>query len=110
MTLSTIVYPVRDLVAAKAVFTAFLGTPPTTDAPYYVGFTVDGQEIGLDPHGELVGPVAFREVPDVAKVVAGLVEAGATERQSPRDVGGGKLVATVTDPDGNVIGLIQPVS
>jgi len=24
-----------------------------------------------------------------------------------RDVGGGRLVATVTDPDGNVVGLIQ---
>ena len=52
MSLSTIVYPVRDLAGAKAVFTAFLGTPPATDTPYYVGFTVDGQEIGLDPHGE----------------------------------------------------------
>jgi hypothetical protein len=24
-----------------------------------------------------------------------------------RDVGGGRLVATVTDPDGNVLGLLQ---
>jgi len=24
-----------------------------------------------------------------------------------RDVGGGRLVATVTDPDGNVLGLMQ---
>ena len=110
MTLSTIVYPVRDLAGAKAVFTAFLGMPPTSDTPYYVGFTLDGREIGLDPHGELVGPIAFREVPDVTKAVACLVEAGATERPGPRDVGGGKLVPTVTDPGGNVIGLIQPVS
>ena len=108
MTLSTIVYPVRDLEAAKAVFTAFLGTPPTTDTPYYVGFTVDGQEIGLDPRGEVL--VAYRDVPDIVKAVARLVEAGATERRSPHDVGGGKLVATVTDPDGNVIGLIQPIT
>ena len=108
MSLSTIVYPVRDLAGAKAVFTAFLGTPPTTDTPYYVGFTVDGQEIGLDPHGEEL--VAYREVPDVAKALAEIVEAGATERQSPRDVGGGKLIATAADPDGNVIGLIQSVS
>ena len=25
----------------------------------------------------------------------------------PHDVGGGRLVATVTDPDGNVLGLLQ---
>jgi catechol 2,3-dioxygenase-like lactoylglutathione lyase family enzyme len=108
MTLSTIVYPVRDLASAKVVFTAFLGTPPTSDTPYYVGYSVDGQQIGLDPRGEHV--IAYREVPDVAKAVAELVEAGATGRQSPRDVGGGKLVATVADADGNVIGFIQPVS
>jgi hypothetical protein len=29
------------------------------------------------------------------------------ERQAIRDVGGGKLIATVEDVDGNVIGLIQ---
>ena len=79
-----------------------LPTEAALDAP------VDGQEIGLDPHGEQL--VAYREVSDVTKALAELVEAGATERQSPRDVGGGKLIATAADPDGNVIGLIQPVS
>ena len=57
---------------------------------------------------EQVGPVAYREVDDITKAVAALVEAGARERPGPRDVGGGKLVATVTDPDGNVIGVLQP--
>ena len=33
--------------------------------------------------------------------------AGATVKDPARDVGGGRLVATVTDPDGNVLGLIQ---
>jgi predicted enzyme related to lactoylglutathione lyase len=108
MALTTILYPVRDLAGATKVFSAFLGTAPTTDTPYYVGFSVDGQEIGLDPNGELVGPVAYREVDDITKALTALVEAGATERQSPRDVGGGKLIATVTDGDGNVIGVIQP--
>ena len=28
-------------------------------------------------------------------------------QQPPHDVGGGRLVATVTDPDGNVLGLLQ---
>jgi predicted enzyme related to lactoylglutathione lyase len=31
----------------------------------------------------------------------------AVVKDAPRDVGGGRLVATVTDPDGNVLGLLQ---
>ncbi len=32
---------------------------------------------------------------------------GATVKEPGHDVGGGRLVASVTDPDGNVRGLIQ---
>lgn len=113
MAITTIVYPVRELASATAVFTAFLGVQPTTDTPYYVGFSFDGQEVGLDPHGfdhGMTGPINYVDVDDVTKAVAALVEAGATELSGPRDVGGGKLIATVADADGNVLGLVQPVS
>jgi predicted enzyme related to lactoylglutathione lyase len=33
--------------------------------------------------------------------------AGAAVKDAPRDVANGRLVATFTDPDGNVLGLIQ---
>ena len=33
--------------------------------------------------------------------------AGATVKDAPREVGGGRVVASFTDPDGNVLGLIQ---
>jgi predicted enzyme related to lactoylglutathione lyase len=33
--------------------------------------------------------------------------AGATVKEAPHDVGGGRLVATFTDPDGNELGLLQ---
>ncbi len=112
--LKTIVHPVGDLEAAKPVYVALLGQPHT-DTPYYVGFRVvgegtDGQEIGLNPHGHqqgMTGPVGYWHVPDVPASVAALVAAGATAQGEPQDVGGGTLMATVTDPDGNVIGLIQ---
>lgn len=39
--------------------------------------------------------------------LAEVVAAGGSVRESPRDVGGGRLVATVTDLDGNVLGLIE---
>ena len=36
-----------------------------------------------------------------------LLDAGAEVRQEVKDVGGGKLIASVRDADGNVTGLIQ---
>ena len=80
------------------------------DEPYYVGFTADGQDVGLDPHGHsqgMTGPVGYWHVDDVARTVQTLVGAGAEVQQEIKDVGAGKLVAAVTDADGNVIGLIQ---
>lgn len=105
----SIVYPVRDLEAAEAVYAALLGQPHT-DQPYYVGFNVDGQEVGLNPHGHqqgMTGPVGYWQVDDVTAAVEELVAAGGTARGEPQDVGGGTLIATVTDADGNPIGLIQ---
>ncbi|EWT03315.1 glyoxalase [Intrasporangium oryzae NRRL B-24470] len=109
-TVNTVVYPVTDLAAAKTIFTRLLAAEPHTDQPYYVGWNVGGQEIALDPNGHakgLTGPVPYWHVDDVPAHVAGLVEAGATVRQQPTDVGGGKLTAVLADPDGNVIGLVQ---
>lgn len=102
----TVIYPVTDLARTKALFTALLGEP-THDAPYYVQFDVEGQNIGLDPHGHRDGATGYFHVDDVRKTLATLVEAGATTVQEPRDVGGGTLIATVKDADGNLIGLRQ---
>jgi len=107
--MKTVLYPVQDLARAKAVYTALLGAP-TTDAPYYVGFEVGGQQLGLVPNGHaqgMTGPVAHWHVDDIASQLQALVAAGAEVQQPPRDVGGGRLVATVKDADGNVTGLIQ---
>src|ERR1700733_5119306 len=108
--IQTVLHPVSDPVAAKAVYTALLGMPPTSDAPYYVGYEAAGQQIGLVPGGgpeAMTSPVAYWHVPDIEAKLAEVTAAGATVKESPRDVGGGRLVATVTDPDGNVLGLLQ---
>ena len=108
--IKTVLHPVADLEAAKAVFTALLGVPPQTDAPYYVGFDVEGQHIGLVPGGGpqgMTSPVAFWHVRDIDAKVAEVSAAGATVKEAAHDVGGGRLVATVTDRDGNVLGLLQ---
>jgi predicted enzyme related to lactoylglutathione lyase len=108
--IKTVLHPVSDLEKAKPVYAALLGTPPQHDAPYYVGFDVAGQHIGLVPGAGAQGmtsPVAYWHVPDIEAKLAEVTAAGATVKESPRDVGNGRLVATFTDPDGNVLGLIQ---
>ena len=106
----TIIYPVKDLAQAKALYGKLLGVAPYADEAYYVGFRVGDQEIGLDPHGHsqgMTGPVGYYEVDDINESLKALLDAGAEEQQAIRDVGGGKLIASVKDADGNIIGLIQ---
>ena len=106
--IKTVLHPVTDLARSKPVYTALLGMEPTSDAPYYVGYEAEGQQIGLVPGGGgQTSPVAYWHVADIAARLADVTAAGATVQASPRDVGGGRLVATFTDPDGNVLGLIQ---
>jgi predicted enzyme related to lactoylglutathione lyase len=108
--ITIVLHPVSDLDRAKAVYTALLGIPPQADSSYYVGFDVGGQHIGLVPGGGPQGmdsPVAYWRVPDIEAKLAEVTAAGATVKEAPRDVGGGRLVATFTDPDGNVLGLVQ---
>lgn len=108
--IKTVLHPVSDLAAAKAVYTALLGVPPQVDEPYYVGFDAEGQQIGLVPSGgpqSMAAPVAYWHVPDIEAKLAEVTAAGATVKDPPRNVGGGRLVATITDPDGNVLGLLQ---
>ncbi|GAA1936593.1 VOC family protein [Kitasatospora viridis] len=103
-----IIYPVKDLEKAKALFTTLLGAQPDQDAPYYVGWTIDGQNIGLNPHGfdqGMTGPVPYVDVADLEARIDALTAAGASVRQQPTDVGGGLRIATVEDADGNIIGL-----
>jgi len=108
--IKTVLHPVSDLAAAKAVYTALLGVEPQSDESYYVGYEAEGQQIGLVPRGgpqDMTSPVAFWHVPDIEAKLADVTAAGASVNEAPHDVGGGRLVATVTDPDGNVLGLLE---
>ncbi|MEU6949863.1 MULTISPECIES: VOC family protein [unclassified Streptomyces] len=108
--IKTVLHPVSDLAKAKAVYAALLGTDPQVDGEYYVGFEAGGQHIGLVPGGGpqgMTGPVAYWHVPDIEAKIAEVTAAGATVKEPAHDVGGGRLVATVTDADGNVLGLLQ---
>jgi predicted enzyme related to lactoylglutathione lyase len=76
----------------------------------YVGFRVEGLDVGLDPHGHskgMTGPVGYWHVDDINETLKTLLDARAETMQAISDVGGGKLIATVKDTDGNIIGLLQ---
>jgi predicted enzyme related to lactoylglutathione lyase len=108
--LKTIIYPVTDIARAKTLYGKLVGVEPYMDEPYYVGFNVEGQDVGLDPRGHskgMTGPVAYWHVDDVEESLKLLLEVGAEAQQEVEDVGGGKLITSVKDVDGNVIGLLQ---
>jgi predicted enzyme related to lactoylglutathione lyase len=108
--IKTILVPVSDVGRSKAVYAALLGLAPQADAEYYVGFDAAGQHIGLVPSGgpqAMTSPVTYWHVSDIEAKLAEVTGAGATVKEQPRDVGGGRRVATFTDIDGNVLGLLQ---
>jgi predicted enzyme related to lactoylglutathione lyase len=107
--IKTVLHPVSDLAKAKELYAALLGVEPQADSPYYVGFEAEGQQIGLVPTGPKSpsSPVAYWHVADIEAKLAEVTAVGATVKESPHDVGGGRLVASFTDLDGNVLGLIQ---
>jgi predicted enzyme related to lactoylglutathione lyase len=108
--LRTVIYHVPELAAAKEWYSRITGITPYFDQPFYVGFDIAGQELGLDPDmtGVQAGntSVAYWAVADIQQSVQQLTEAGAAIAQPVQEVGGGIEVATVTDPWGNTIGLI----
>ena len=110
--LATVIYHVTDVDRAKAWYARAFHHEPYFDEPFYVGFNIAGYELGLDPNPEGGSPgrgggVAYWRVDDIEAGVRHFVDAGAVVVSGPQDVGGGIKVATVTDPFGNPIGLIE---
>jgi predicted enzyme related to lactoylglutathione lyase len=105
-----LVFTVQDTAQAKTVYTHMLGVEPYVDQPYYVGFKVGEQEIGLVPNAQktsITGPLAYRRVEDIASSLKTAIDGGAQLQQDVKNVGGGRLVAVLKDSDGNQLGLMQ---
>ena len=110
--LATAIYHVSDLSRAKAWYAAAFQQQPYFDEPFYVGFNIAGYELGLDPNQKLNRPgpggsVAYWRVAAIDQAVQHFVATGAALVSPVTDVGGGIKVATVADPFGNSIGLIE---
>ncbi len=107
--IQTIIYPAQDMQRAKSLFSTLLSADPVADWPYYIGFEVAGQSIGIVPQSDakVAGPLPYLHVADIKASLAALLEAGAEIVENIKDVGGGRQVASVRDRDGNPIGLLQ---
>ena len=110
--LRTVIYHVPDLQRAKAWYSTAFGVQPYFDEPFYVGFNLGGYELGLDPDTKGVAPgaggaVAYWGVPNVDAAVQHFTKSGASLKAPVQDVGGGIRVATIADPFGNLVGLIE---
>lgn len=107
--LRTAIYPVQDLQRAKSWYTDLLGYGPYFEEDYYVGFDVGGYELGLMPEGESAtsGSVVYWAVDDIHSTWDRLILNGASPFEEIMHVGGEVYVATVTDPFGNLLGIIK---
>lgn len=108
----TVIYHVNDLEKAKDWYERAAGVAPYFDHPCYVGFNVGGYELGLDPDAagkaEASGDaVAYWGVENIKQSLERLLGLGATRHTDVQDVGEGILMATVRDPFGNILGIIE---
>jgi len=102
-----LVYPAKDVEAAKKLYQAVLGVDPYVDSPYYTGFRTGDLEIGLDPNGSSSGPIAYWAVEDIKASLQRLLDAGAELVQDVRSVGPGRQIAQVKDAEGSTVGILQ---
>jgi predicted enzyme related to lactoylglutathione lyase len=110
--LRTNIYKVSDLAKAKAFYKKMFGIEPYFDEPFYVGFNVGGFELGLDPDTSeqtpgAGGSVTYWGVASMDATMTELKKAGAKIHSDARDVGDRIKVASILDPFGNVVGLIE---
>ena len=109
--LRTVIYKVKNLEEAKNWYIKITGIQPYFDEPFYVGFDINGYELGLDPDEKGVTggnqAVAYWAVTGIRDVITRLTAEGATILSPVQNVGGSIEVAVVTDPFGNAVGLIE---
>ena len=110
--LGAVTYRGADLTRAKTWYTQAFQQEPYFDEPFYIGFNVGGYELGLDPDFTLSKPgpgggVAYWRVEEIEAAVLHFASVGAIVAAPVQDVRGGIKVATVADPFGNLIGLIE---
>src|SRR3546814_20372156 len=110
--LRTAIYRVTDTNAAKQWYARAFNIQPYFDEPFYVGFDIDGFELGLQPevttaNHKVECVVAYWGVEDLREAYLHFTTvAGAEPNEEQREVGGGHSVGKVKDHWGNLSGRI----
>ena len=106
--LRTAIYAAPNLDELKQWYINVLGIEPYFDQPFYVGFNVEGYELGLDPNAQNGegSSMAYWGVEDIEATFQRLLNLGGTISQPVTEVGDGIKVASIKDPAGNLFGLI----
>ena len=117
--LTTVTYFSDDVAAAVAWYSEVLGAKPyfarpVDGPPAYVEFRIGDyqHELGiLDSRFAAPGPrgggaVTYWAVDDVQAAYDRLLELGATSHDAPTERGPGFVTASVTDPFGNILGVM----
>ncbi|GAB4017602.1 VOC family protein [Spirosoma migulaei] len=107
--LRTVIYAAPNLSETKEWYTKAFGIAPYFDQPFYVGFNIGGYELGLDPNAQLVegSTLTYWGVSNIEASMQHLLDLGATSHTEIQDVGDEIKVASIHDPFGNVVGLIE---
>jgi predicted enzyme related to lactoylglutathione lyase len=114
--LSTVSFYAADHAAAKRWYTELFGEPPYFDRPGYFEFrigdhqhefgVIDSAYAGHDVTTSPAGEIVFWHVDDLEASLKRLLDAGATPLDGMRERGEGFVTASVTDPFGNILGIM----
>ncbi|MEY9964200.1 putative enzyme related to lactoylglutathione lyase [Streptacidiphilus sp. MAP12-16] len=114
--LTTVSFWAADLPAATKWYTELLGLAPYFTRPGYAEFRIGDyqHELGLidssyAPAGQSTAPsgaVMYWHVDDVGAALERLLSMGAKEYQPLTERGSGFVTAAVTDPFGNILGVM----
>ncbi|GAB3262776.1 VOC family protein [Larkinella harenae] len=107
--LRTVIYAAPDLLYAKTWYSKILGVKPYVDEPFYVGFSVGGYELGLDPAVKPMdgSTITYWGVANIEKAWEHLMSHGASVHSGIEEVGEDVKVASVKDPFGNILGITE---
>ncbi len=114
--IQTGIYIVDDMVKAKEWYSKILGTKPYFNQDFYTGYKIGHKyELGLMPKESgyksgAGGSITYWHVEDIQKSMEDIISKGAIKQDDIADVGEGIKVASIKDPFGNIIGLIEDKS
>ena len=98
----------------RSFYIDVLGLDPRSDRSGFVNFELGGQRLTVTVHSELVGPtteplhvMVNLSCDDIQAEYAGAMARGASALRPPEREAWGGMVATLTDPDGNIVQLLQ---